>query len=331
MKEFDFGVGPDGITIKGYTFGDPYGSQITMISYGARIQSWHAPDQRGRMADIVLGYDDAESYLADKTFMGATIGRYANRIRGGAFELNGEQYVVPANDGDNALHGGAGGFSQQHWNSQPIHFDGRIGVMFSIISLDGAMGFPGTVTLSVTYRLGIEDDLLITYAAATHLPTVVNFTNHTYFNLAGHDSGDIRGHVLQTNANYFTPTNIDNLPSGVPEPVDGTALDFRKPRTVGAIDYDHNVVLSSRVAAELTDPTSGRTLTVTTSQPAMQLYTGHQIPTGLVGKGGTTYGPYAGMCLETQHFPDSPNDPLAPSTLLLPGESFYSTTMYQVR
>jgi aldose 1-epimerase len=295
------------------------------------------------MADIALGYDSLDGYLADSsTFIGATVGRYANRIAHGRFSLNGHTYQIPANDGENALHGGKVGLDRKLWSGHAIPG----GVVFTLVSPDGDMGFPGDLTTRVTYSL-VGTSLRIEFAATTTKPTVVNFTNHTYFNLTGLAGTSILNHILAINAERYTPVDAALIPTGVIAPVAGTPLDFRKPTVIGARieadneqlrlgrGYDHNFVLNGtmgldglRRAAFLLDPTSGRTLTVTTTEPAVQFYSGNFLDGKLSGRGGARYVRRSGLCLETQHFPDSPNHPGFPSTLLQPGQSFHSTTVF---
>jgi aldose 1-epimerase len=321
---------------------------VNVTTYGARIVSLKSKNRNGLMGDVVLGYYSADAYVAEgtnKTYFGAIVGRYGNRIRAGKFSLDGKQYQVPVNNNGNALHGGPHGFDDQTWTAAEI----PDGVEMSLVSPDGDMGFPGTLTVHVRYTLA-GSALHINYEATTDKDTVVNLTNHAYFNLSGDGSGTILDEVLQINADEYTPVDAGLIPVGGPKPVAGTPFDFRKPTPIGARindaneqlkiagGYDHNWVLRGagpgksgtemKEAARLYDPKSGRVLTVSTTQPGVQFYSGNFLDGSFKGKAGVAYTKNTGLCLETQHFPDSPNQPAFPSTELKAGATMRSETVF---
>ncbi|MEV8389843.1 MULTISPECIES: aldose epimerase family protein [unclassified Streptomyces] len=295
------------------------GTRLRLLTYGGIVQSVEIPDRNGTVANVALGFPDLSGYLGvGGPYFGALVGRYANRIGGAAFTLDGRTHRLAPNDGPNSLHGGERGFDRRVWDAEPA---GDHGVRLSRISPDGEEGFPGRLDISATYTLDADGALRIGYRAVTDAPTHVNPTNHTYWNLGGAGSGTATGHELRIAAGHITPVDSSAVPTGELAPVDGTRFDFREPRPVGS-GYDHNFVLDGTgPAAELYDPASGRVLTVTTTEPGMQLYTGDHFD-------GEPYGPGDGIALETQHFPDSPNRPAFPSTVLRPGEVFVSTTTF---
>ncbi|MEI9968907.1 MAG: aldose epimerase family protein [Terracidiphilus sp.] len=313
--------------------------EVRVMAYGAHLVSVKAPDRTGKVADVVLGYDSVATYLiTPNPYLGAIVGRYGNRIAGGKFTLDGKTYQIPLNEPTNALHGGPKGFDQYVWQSQEV----PDGVEFTLVSPDGDMGFPGTLTAKVRYTLK-GGTLRIDYSAASDKPTVVNLTNHAYYNLHGDDAGNILDLKLELNADRFTPVDKTLIPTGELAPVAGTPLDFTKPEVIGArIDadnaqlkiaggYDHNWVVNGkpgtlRLAAVVTDPVSGRKLTVETTEPGVQFYSGNFLDGSFTGRHGVKYTKHAGLCLETQHFPDSPNHPDFPTTTLKPGETMHSTT-----
>ncbi|QHY95334.1 Aldose 1-epimerase precursor [Streptomyces sp. S4.7] len=314
------GSAPEGTAVHRWTL-ERAGVRVKVLTYGGILQSVEVPDREGASANVVLGFDDVEGYVGcPSPYFGALIGRYANRIAGGSFTLDGRTYRLPRNNGPNCLHGGERGFDKRVWDAEPAA-DGH-GVRLSLESPDGEEGFPGRVEVSATYALDAAGALRIGYRAVTDAPTVLNPTNHSYWNLGGAGGGSAAGHVLRIAAGHITPLDGDSVPAGPPAPVDGTRFDFREPRKVGS-GYDHNFVLDQggSVAAELYDPASGRVLTVTTTEPGLQLYTGDHFDAG-------PFGPGEGIALETQHFPDSPNRPDFPSTVLRPGEEFTSETTY---
>jgi aldose 1-epimerase len=316
--------------------------RVRLIEYGARIVSIDVPDRRGQTADVVLGHNNLAAYLANpKDYFGAVVGRYGNRIAKGTFTLAGSTFHIPLNDNNNALHGGAGGFSTKVWNGHSI---GANTVEFTLISPDGDMGFPGALTVHVFYTLDCNR-LRIRYEASTSKPTVLNLTNHSFFNLSGESSGDILAQELRINADRFTPVAAGLIPIGTLDPVRGTPFDFTHLAPLGqrihsendqlelAGGYDHNYVLNGQPstlheAAYALDPVSGRTLTVFTTEPGLQFYSGHLLHGSVIGFSGSTYQKYAGFCLETQHFPDSPNHPNFPSATLQPGHPYYSETVF---
>jgi len=339
-----FGKMPDGTAVELFTLADgAYEARIA--TYGGVLVSFKAPDRNGKTGDVVLGFDDLEGYVAnfngpDNAFIGALIGRYANRIAHGSFTLDGKTYSLPKNNGDNTLHGGPHGFNNVVWKAKPI----ANGVELSYFSKDGEAGFPGNLTATVQYTL-VKGDLRIEYWATTDKPTVVNLTNHSYFNLAG--QGDILKHELTLHASRFTPVDAGLIPTGELKSVQSTPFDFRTATAVGARigdndeqlhlghGYDHNWVLdhpSGKLAeaAEVYDPSSGRVLTVLTDQPGVQFYTGNFLNGSIKGKGGQAYQVHAALCLETQHFPDSPNHPSFPTTELKPGEKYHTVTVFRL-
>jgi len=340
-----FGKTPDGTTVELFTLTNAHGIEVRIITYGAVIVSIKTPDRRGHLEDIVTGFDTLDDYVARSRFFGAVAGRYANRLANARFTLDGKSYELAANNGRNHLHGGRRGFDKVVWNGSPFERDGKAGVTLTHVSPDGDEGYPGTLNVSVTYTLTPRDELILDYAATTDKATPINLTNHSYFNLAGDGRGDILGHVLQIDADRYTPTDETQIPTGEIAAVDGTPFDFRKPTPIGErIDandeqirrgkgYDHNFVLNGSPtalhhAARVVDPSTGRTMDVATTEPGMQLYTGNNLDGSAVGKGGHVYGRRTAVCFETQHFPDSPNHPNFPSTILRPGERFRSETVF---
>lgn len=340
-----FGSTKNGDAVHRYTFSNGRGLEVRMLTLGATIQAVYVPDRRGRSANVVLGLRSVEDYENAGGYLGATIGRYGNRIAGASFELDGKRYTIPANDGDNALHGGTKGFDAYVWEAEEIDEPDRVGVRFSHVSPDGDMGFPGELTVSVTYTIDRQSRLRIDYHATTSRPTVVNLTQHAYWNLAGEGSGTVEDHILQLNASGYTPVSPDLIPTGEIAPVEDTPLDFRRPRRIGdrirdghpqlliAQGYDHNLVLDGRfgqhnTAAVVTDPASGRRMTVGTTEPGVQFYSANFLDGTLLGLDERTHRQGDALCLETQHFPDSPNQPDFPSTVLRPGEEYRSTTVY---
>jgi len=338
----DFGKLTNGALVKRYTLKNRNGVIAKVMDYGAILTELWVPDRNGRSANVVAGFDNLDQYLGGHPYFGATTGRYANRIANARFTLDGKEYKLAANNGRNALHGGLKGFDKQLWKSEPLETKaGQLSVRFTYLSKDGEEGYPGNLTTSVIYTLTDNDELIIDYSASTDKATVVNLTNHSYFNLGG--SGDILGHEVQINADHYTPVNDQLIPTGELGPVSETPLDFRKPAVVGdRIDqlkpvpggYDHNFVLKREgsglePAAVVTDPKSGRRLEVLTTEPGMQLYTGNFLDGKLQGINGFTFNKHSALCLETQHFPDSPNQPKFPTTTLLPGAGFKSSTVFR--
>jgi aldose 1-epimerase len=337
-----FGKMPDGRSVEVFTLTNANGVEVRAITYGGIITSLRVPDRQGTSGDVVLGFDGLEPYLKGHPFFGAIVGRYGNRIAGGQFTLDGRTYKLATNNGPNHLHGGNVGFDKAVWAAEPLA--SGVGVAFSHTSPDGDEGYPGTLKVRVTYTLTDRNELAVEYRATTDKPTPVNLTQHSYFNLAG--SGDILGHELRIDANRFTPVDDTLIPTGELAPVDGTPFDFRTPTLVGArIDgsdtqlkygrgYDHNFVLNGsagvlRPVVRLVEPKSGRTLDVATTEPGLQFYTGNFLDGTLKGKGGQVYNRRAGLCLETQHYPDSPNKPSFPSAIVRPGKDYHSRTVFR--
>jgi aldose 1-epimerase len=335
-----FGVLPDGREV--FRFGLRNArTTVAFISYGGTITSIRVPDREGRVAEVTLAHDTLAGYVEDTRWFGALVGRYANRIAGGRFSLDGRDYALERNDDPNHLHGGSRGFHRALWDVEPRNGDAGGCALLRYTSPAGDGGYPGSLTVRVTYTLTDEDSLIIDYHATTDAPTPVNLTQHSYFNLAGAGAGDILDHELWLNARAFTPVDPTLIPTGEIRGVEGTPLDFTTPTRVGSrIDtadeqlarcggYDHNFVLERHAEAELSfaarllDPGSGRTLTVLTTEPGIQLYSGNALETAA-----GDYGRRAGLTLETQHFPDSPNHPAFPNTILRPGQDFSSRTVY---
>ena len=333
IQQRPFGKTPDGETVDLFVLGGPEGVEVSILTYGAALQALLAPDRDGHRENVALGFATLGGYVENTAhFFGATVGRYANRIAGARFALDGIVHEVDRNDGQNCLHGGARGFHTRVWDVVEAA-DGMLRLAYS--SPDGEMGFPGDLDVLVEYRLE-GNELRIDYEAATSAPTVVNLTNHTCWNLAGEGSGSADGHVLTLNASAFTPVDAHLIPTGEIRPVDGMPLDFRVPMPIGARGdgFDHNVVIDRRddslvLAARVLEPASGRTLEVLTTEPGLQLYTGVALDGSLVGTSGRPYGRGDCIALETQHFPDSPNRPAFPSTVLRPGATFRSSTVYR--
>jgi len=342
VEKQGFGQTADGTAVEAYTAYNSQGAFAKFISYGATLAELHVKGSKGKLGDVVLGFDDLQGYLGNHPFFGATIGRYANRIAKGAFTLDGQTYHLPINNAPNSLHGGDQGFNRRVWKGEALNLADGAGVRFSYVSKEGEEGYPGNLTATVTYVLTNKNELRIEYTAETDKDTVVNLTNHSYFNLSGTDTGDILKYVLYLNADKYTPVDSTLIPTGEIASVAGTPLDFRKPTAIGARiaelkeigGYDHNFVLNGqagtlRVAARVTDPESGRQMEVWTTEPGIQFYSSIHLNGSIKGKGGVAYQKYGAICLETQHFPDSPNHPNFPSTELKPGQHFHSETIYK--
>ncbi|UCF21581.1 MAG: galactose mutarotase [Gemmatimonadota bacterium] len=341
-----FGTMPDGRAVQLYTLTNAHGARARITDYGGIVTHLFVPDRNGELADVVLGYDSLADYLRDSSYFGAIVGRYANRIARGKFTLEGVEYSLAVNNGPNHLHGGLRGFDKVVWEAEPYSNADEAGLRLTYVSPDGEEGYPGRLTATVTYALDNQNQLRIDYSAEADQPTIVNLTHHGYFNLAGEASGDILGHELTLAASRFTPIDSTLIPTAELVPVTGTPLDFRRPTSIGARigdaheqlryagGYDHNFVLdeaggSLRLAARVYEPSSGRVMEVYTTQPGIQFYSGNFLDGSDVGKGGVPYEHRTGFCLETQHFPDSPNKPEFPSTVLRPGEEYTSTTIYR--
>ncbi|TLX54235.1 galactose-1-epimerase [Stutzerimonas nosocomialis] len=346
-----FGQTPDGQAVEKFTLKNSHGVEAVVITYGGILQSLKVPDRDGKLDDIVLGFDDVAGYVENgDVYFGATIGRFGNRLANGRFELDGSTYQVPQNDGSNALHGGPQGFDKKVWQARPADGDGRVGVELTYVSPDGEMGFPGTLTTRVTYSLDDDNTLRIQYHATTDKPTVLNLTNHSYFNLAGAGSPSILEQVATLHASRYTPVTEKLIPTGELPSVKGTPMDFLTPTAFGAHirddhpqlkfaepkqgGFDFNWVLDTegdldKLAAEVHDPASGRRLLMYTTEPGVQLYTSNFLDGSIKGKGGKTYPHWSAFTLETQHFPDAPNQPDFASTRLDPGQTYTQTTLYR--
>jgi aldose 1-epimerase len=346
VERSPFGALPDGAPVDCYTLrAGQY--ELAALTYGGIIVSLRAPARDGTVDDVVLGHDALEGYLAHSPYFGALIGRCGNRIAQGRFTLDGTRHQLTVNDGPNHLHGGVRGFDKRVWEATPFESAGEAGISLAYASPDGEQGYPGAVRARVTYALGTTGELAIDYEATTDRSTIVNLMQHTYFNLGGAGASDILGHELVINAGAYTPVNAQLIPTGDIESVEGSPFDFRAPARIGArVDaqheqlayaggYDHNFVLdpangatSLRHAARLREPDRGRTLDVRTTEPGLQLYSGNFLDGSIRGKGGRTYGHRGALCLETQHFPDSPNHPHFPSVTLRPDDTYRSRTIY---
>ena len=339
-----FGTLPNGAAVDLYTLTNARGAQVKITNYGGIVTAIKVPDRKGRLGDVVLGYNTLDAYVKSTPYFGAITGRYANRIANGQFSLDGKTYNLAKNNGPNALHGGKVGFDKVLW--QGAHRQTWRGPELSLryLSKNGEEGYPGNLNVRVVYTLTNDNELRIDYSAVTDQKTVLNLTHHSYFNLAGDGSGDILRHRLKLNANRFTPVDATAIPTGKLQSVRGTPFDFTRFHSIGARigqkneqltrgkGYDHNFVLNGRgfrTAAHVYEPKSGRIMTVSTTEPGIQLYTGNFLDGTLTGKSGTKYNFRNGFCLETQHFPDSPNQPKFPSTVLKPGHVYRQTTIYR--
>lgn len=335
-----YGVLSDGTQVEQYVLTNNLGLRVTIITYGAMITSVEAPDREGRFANITLSRDSLADYLAGHPYFGCVVGRYANRIARGRFALDGVEYTLATNNGPNHLHGGIKGFDKHVWRAQPVQREGAVGVELVHTSPDGDEGYPGALTVTVTYTLNDDNELWIDYQATTDKPTVVNLTNHAYWNLAGAAAGDVLGHEVMLVADEYLPVDDGLIPLGPPAPVAGTPMDFTTPHTIGERikqvegGYDHCYVLrkpkpgAMALCARVIEPNSGRVMEISTTQPAVQFYTGNFLD-GTISGGGVKYEKHHGFCLETQHYPDSPNQPDYPSTVLRPGEKYHETTMHK--
>lgn len=346
VKKNAFGKTKDGEPVDRYVLTNANGMEAAITNYGGIVVSLKVPDRSGKLADVVLGFDSLDGYLGNEPYFGALIGRYGNRIANGRYTLDGHEYHLAQNDGKNSLHGGLKGFDKRVWSAKDASANGVPAVQLNYLSADGEEGYPGNLTVTVTYTLTTQNELRIDYSATTDKDTVLNLTNHSYFNLAGEGHGDILSHLVTINADRFTPVDGTLIPTGELQSVAGTPLDFRTPTTIGArIDadneqtklgrgYDHNFVLNRTggglyTAARVVEASSGRVMEVLTTQPGLQFYTGNFLDGTIHGKGGKMYGRRSAFCMETQHFPDSPNQPQFPSVVLKPGRRFTSTTVYR--
>lgn len=344
----NFGKTADGENIDLYTLKNIHGVEAKITNYGGIVVSLKVPDRSGKFDDVVLGFNDLADYLKPHPYFGALIGRYGNRIAKGRFTLNGVEYKLAVNNGENTLHGGIKAFDKVIWTGKEMKTKAGPAVTLNYLSKDGEEGYPGNLTVTVTYTLTNADDLRIDYSASTDKDTVINLTHHSYFNLAGEGNGDILNHRVLINATEFVPTDAGSIPTGKLKPVAGTPFDFLKMTAIGARinqddeqlkfgnGYDHTWVIKGRpgalrLAAQVSEPTSGRRMQVWTTEPGVQFYTGNFLDGTLTGKSGKIYQRRYGFCLETQHFPDSPNHPSFPTTTLKKGATYKSTTIYRFR
>jgi len=343
----DYGKTSTGEFVYLYTLQNSHGLEAKITNYGGILVSLKVPDRNGRFGDVVLGFNDLESYLTkNDPYMGALIGRYGNRIAKGRFTLDGVEYKLAVNNGENHLHGGLKGFDKVVWTGREIKTGTSPAVALTYLSKDGEEGYPGNLSVRVVYTLTNENELKIEYTATTDKDTVLNLTHHSYFNLAGEGNGDILNHLVSINAKQFVPTDAGSIPTGELKNVAGTPFDFLNPTAIGARinqddeqlkfgnGYDHTWVIDGkpgtmRVAATAYEPTSGRIMRVLTTEPGMQFYTGNFLNGTLTGKSGKVYARRTGFCFETQHYPDSPNQPSFPTTTLKKGQTYKSTTIYR--
>jgi aldose 1-epimerase len=346
IEKQEWGTDASGAKVHLYSFRNSKGTEATITDYGGRIVTLKTAARDGRLSDIVLGADNLDGYFQKNPYLGALVGRFANRIANGRFTLDGHTYELPRNNGQNSLHGGIKGFDKVVWQSRQIEAEDGPGLQLTYVSRDGEEGYPGTLTTIVTYTLTEDNQLKIDYSATTDKKTILNLTNHSYFDLSGKLAGTIVQHEVTINADRFTPVNSNLIPTGQMRAVEGTPFDFRRAMPIGAriaekydqleigLGYDHNFVLSGsagelRMAARVREPESGRVMEVLTTQPGVQFYTGNHLDGTVKGKGGVTYGFRHGFCFETQHFPDSPNQPTFPSTELAPGQKYHEVTVFR--
>ncbi|NUR35284.1 MAG: galactose mutarotase [Gemmatimonadaceae bacterium] len=344
-----FGTTREGTPVENFTLTNRHGIEMRATNYGGLIVSLKTADRSGRFDDIVLGYDSLAGYLRDTPYFGAIVGRYGNRIAKGTFTLDGQTYKLAINNGPNSLHGGLRGFDKVVWTPETFQTASGVGLKLTYTSADMEEGYPGALTATVTYTLNDRDELVVEYRATTTKATPVNLTQHSYWNLAGSASRDILGHVLTIDADAITPVDSTLIPTGELMPVSGTPFDFRTPTAIGArVDqrqnqqirfgggYDHNFVLNRRDpsadsmahAVRVVEPTSGRTMDIWTMEPGVQFYSGNFLDGSITGKDGAVYHYRYGLALETQHFPDSPNHPNFPSTILRPGDTYHTRTVF---
>ncbi len=345
IQKLSFGQLPDGQAVDLYVLTNQTGMCVKVMTYGGIITELHVPDRQGVPGDVVLGFDRLEDYLKGHPYFGAITGRVANRIAKAAFTLDGKNYTLAVNNGPNALHGGIRGFDKALWNAVATESREGLSVKMTYVSVDGEEGYPGNLTSTVVYTLTDHNELKIHYQAETDAPTPINLTNHSYFNLAGAEKGNVLQHTLKLNSSFYTPVDAGLIPTGEILKVEGTPLDFRTARAFGERisqlkpnpgGYDHNFVLDGpdgimKPAAEVYDPGSGRLLEVATTEPGIQVYSGNFLQGDIRGKKGIAYGQHAGFCLETQHYPDSIHHPHFPNSVLRPGSVYRQTTLFRFR
>ncbi len=344
VEKSHFGTTPDGKSVDLYTLQNKNGLIAKITTYGAILTEMHVPDRNGQLGDITLGFGNLDDYVKGHPYFGATAGRYANRIAKGKFSLNGADYQLATNNDPNHLHGGDKGFDKRVWEGRPVKNENGPSVEFTYLSPDGEEGYPGNLKSVVTYTLTDQNELVVDYKASTDKATPINLTNHAYWNLAGEGNGDILGHELELVADFFTPVDDTLITTGEIRPLTGSPLDFRTPTRIGARigqitgdpgGYDHNFVLRKsgagkmETAAKVFEPSSGRTLEILTTEPGIQFYSGNFLDSTLKGKAGKVYHKHFGFCLETQHFPDSPNKPHFPTAILNPGETYTHRTIHR--
>lgn len=345
-RKDDFGKMPDGRKVEIYTLTNKNGLEAKIINYGGALVSLKVPDRNGKLDDIVLGFDNLDAYLASPPYIGTLIGRYGNRIAKGRFTLNGVEYKLATNNGENHLHGGNVGFDKVLWTIKPLKVKDGDAVELTYFSRDGEEGYPGNLSVRAVYTLTNNNELRIDYSATTDKDTIVNLTNHSYFNLAGQGNGDITNHQLIINADRFTPVDAGSIPTGELKSVKGTPFDFTKLTLISSLinqddeqlkfgkGFDHNFVLNGengklKLAAKVVEPASRRVMEIMTTEPGLQFYSGNFLDGSKIGKGNKPYKYRYGFCLETQHFPDSPNRPNFPSTVLKKGEKYQTTTVHK--
>jgi aldose 1-epimerase len=340
IEKAPYGKLPDGTEVDIYTLTNVNGLTARLTNFGAITVGLEVPDRDGKLADVTLGYETFAGWPTDANYFGATVGRYANRIAKGKFTLEGKTYTLATNNAGNHLHGGIKGFNKALWNAEPVKTEDSVGVKFTYLSKDGEEGYPGNLSVSAVHSLTNDNEFKIEFSATTDEPTVVNLAHHTYWNLAGPAAGDVLGHLLLLNADRYTPADAGLIPTGELEPVAGTPLDFTTPTAIGARiaqaegGYDHNFVLRGekgtlRLAARVVEPKSGRVMEIFTDQPGIQFYSGNFLDGSVKGKDGIVYKKHYGFCLETQHFPDSPNKPSFPSVVLRPGGTYRHTMVHR--
>jgi aldose 1-epimerase len=336
----DFGKTKDGKAVDLYTLTNKNGLIAKITNYGGIVTELHVPDRNGQNGNIVLGFATLDKYVAGHPFFGAIAGRVANRIGKARFTLDGKDYTLAVNNGPNSLHGGKVGFDKKVWDGEPVDSRDGPALRLQYVSPDGEEGYPGTLTTTVVYTLTNDNELKISYTATTNKPTIVNLTNHSYFNLAGDGNGQILDHELMINADNYTVFDATQIPTGEIKPVAGTPLDFRKPTPIGQRiaqtggGYDHNFVLNGKtgqmkLCARVRDPKSGRVMEIRTTEPGVQLYTANGLDGNITGVSGKPYPKYGAFCLETQHYPDSVNHPEFPSVVLRPGQTYHTTTVHR--